>query len=134
MVILIDTLSMLLPATGNCLRELFGDSWTETLQHLVCQIKASFICPIGIFSDRETLELLTVSFSFVDLLPGLTFTSFCFICGTVLLVFICGYRNVVYSLNHIFFLLGECHPPYFHVWTATHNLQFPSGTVPLNFV
>ena len=41
--------------------------------------------------------------------------------------------NVVDSLNHIFFLLGECHP-LFNVWTATHVLQFSSGTVPLNFV
>ena len=41
--------------------------------------------------------------------------------------------NVVDSLNHIFFLLGECHP-LFNVWTATHVLQFSSGTVPLSFV
>ena len=97
-------------APCNCLRELFGDSWTKTLQYLVCQIEASFICSIGIFSDRETLELLTVSLSFEDLLSRLTFTCFCFICGTIPLVFICDYRNAVDSLNHIFFLLGECHP------------------------
>ena len=41
--------------------------------------------------------------------------------------------NVVDSLNHIFFLLGECHP-LFNVWTATHVLQFFIGFVPLNFV
>ena len=41
--------------------------------------------------------------------------------------------NVVDSLNHIFFLLGECHP-LFNVWTGTHVLQFFSGFVPLNFV
>ena len=41
--------------------------------------------------------------------------------------------NVVDSLNHIFFLLGECHP-LFNVWTATHVLHFSSGTAPLNFV
>ena len=32
-----------------------------------------FICSIGIFSDRETLEPLAVSLSFEDLLPRLTF-------------------------------------------------------------
>ena len=41
--------------------------------------------------------------------------------------------NVVDSLNHIFFLPGEC-DPLFNVWTATHVLQFFSGTVPLNVV
>ena len=41
--------------------------------------------------------------------------------------------NVANSLNHLFFLLGECHP-LFNVWTATHALQFFSGFVPLNFV
>ena len=41
--------------------------------------------------------------------------------------------NVANSLNHIFFILGESHP-LFNVWTATHVLQFSSGTVPLHFV
>ena len=41
--------------------------------------------------------------------------------------------NVVNSLNHIFFILGECHP-LFNMWTTTHVLQFSSGTVPLHFV
>ena len=41
--------------------------------------------------------------------------------------------NVVDTLNHIFFLLGECHA-LFNVWTATNVLQFSSGTVSLNFV
>ena len=41
--------------------------------------------------------------------------------------------NVVDSRNHIFLLLGECHP-LFNVWTATHVLQFSSVTAPLNFV
>ena len=80
-----DTLDI---ASSNCLRELFGDSWTKTPQCLVCQIEVSFICLIGIFSDRKTLEFLTVSLSFEDLLPRLTFTCSYFISGTVPLVFI----------------------------------------------
>ena len=61
MVILVDTLAI---ATTICLRELFGDSRIKTLQYLACQIEVSFICLVGIFSDRETLEFLTVSLSF----------------------------------------------------------------------
>ena len=77
MVILVNTLSILLPVTvlENCLK-------TPGLNLF-----------IGIFSDRETLELLTVSLSFEDLLPHLTFTCFCFICGTFALVFIYDYRK-----------------------------------------
>ena len=115
------------------LRGLFGDSWTKTLQYFVSQIQTSFICLIGIFSDRETLEILTVFLSFEDLLPRLTFTCFCFICGTVPLVFICDYGNVVDSLNHVFFLLGECHP-LFPCLDCHKYLQFSSETVPLNIV
>ena len=74
-----------------------------------------FIYSIGIFSDRETLELLAVSLSFEDLLPRLAFTWFCFICGTVQLFW------VTVTL-------------FFYVWTATDILQFSSGTFPLNFV
>ena len=80
-------------APWNCLRELFGDSWTKTLQYLMCQFKVSFISFSWNLSDRETLELLTVSLSFEDLLSRLTFTCFCFICGTVPLVFIRDYRK-----------------------------------------
>ena len=58
-----DTLSILPPATV-LENELFGDSWTKTLPYLVCQTELSCICSIGIFSDRETLELLAVSLSF----------------------------------------------------------------------
>ena len=57
------------------------------------------------FSDRETLELVAVSLSFEALLPCLTFTWFCFVCGTVSLVFICNYRkcrNRSDSLNLFF--------------------------------
>ena len=39
--------------------------------------------------DKKTLEFRTVSLSFEELLPRLTFTCSCFICGTVPLVFIC---------------------------------------------
>ena len=99
----------------------------------MCEIEVSFICSIGIFSDRETLELLTVSLSFEDFFPRLTFNCFCFICGTAPLVFICDYRKCLRLLNHIFFLPGECRL-LFNVWTATHILQFSSGTVLHNFV
>ena len=99
----------------------------------MCQIEVSFICSIGIFSDRETLELLTVSLSYENLLPRLTFTCFCFVCGTVPHVFIYDYRKCRRLPEPHFFLLGECHP-LSNVRTATHVLQFSSGTVPLNFV
>ena len=118
-------------APCNCLRELFGDSWTKTLQYLMRQIEVSFIYETGISSDRKTLELLTVSLSFEDVLPRLTFTGFCFICGTVTLVFICDYRKCrkLSELYFLFFWLNVT--PYFHVWTATHALQFSSETVPV---
>ena len=90
MAILFDTLSILPPAT---VLVLFGDSWAKTLPYLVCQIEVSFICSFEIFSDRETLELLTVSLGFEDLLPRLTFTCFCFSFGTVAVVFICDYSK-----------------------------------------
>ena len=38
------------------------------------------------------------------------------------------------TLWAILFFLRVNVTPYFHVWTATHVLQFSSGTVPLNFV
>ena len=96
-------------------------------------MEISFICLVGIFSDRETLELLAVSLSFEDLLPRLNIAWFCFICGTALLVFICNYRNVVESLNHVSFFWVNF-SLFFHVWTATHILQFSSATVSHNFV
>ena len=108
MVILFDTLDI---APSNCLRELFGDSWTKTLQYLVCQIEVSFICLIGIFSDRETLEFLTVSLSFEDLLPRLTFTCSCFICGTVPLVFIWDYPKCRRLSEPYFLSFGWMSPP-----------------------
>ena len=110
MVILFDTLSIFLTATV-CLRKLFEDSWTKTLQYLVCQIEVSFICSVGIFSDRESLELLRVSLSFEDLLPRLTFTCFCFICGTVPLAFICDYRKCRRLSEPCFLPSGWMSPP-----------------------
>ena len=98
----------------------------------MCQIEVPFICSIGIFSDREPFELLTVSLCFEEFFPWLTFVSVLFMELFHLYLFV-TIVNVVESLNHIFFLLGECHP-LFNVWTATHVLQFSSGTVPLNFV
>ena len=89
-----------------CLRELFGDSWTKTLQCLVCQIEVSFICSVGIFSDRETLELLAVlkiCFLVWSLLISALFVELFHFYSFVTVA------NVVDSFNHIFFLLGECH-------------------------
>ena len=108
MVILFDTLSILLP-TACCLRELFGNSWTKTLQYLVCQIQVPFICSKGIFSDRETLELPAVSVSFEDFLPCLTFIWFCFICRTVPFAFICDYCKCRRLSEPYVFLLSESH-------------------------
>ena len=96
-------------ASCSCLKELFGDPWTKTLQCLMCQIEVSFICSTGTFSERKTLELLTVSSSFEEFLPRLTFNCFCFICGTGPLVFICDYRKCHRLSKPYFFLLGECH-------------------------
>ena len=105
MVIMFDTLSIVLPTT-ILTPGLFG-----TLQYLACQIEVSFICSIGIFSDRETLELLTVSLSFEDFLPRLTFTCFCFIFVELFHFYLfVTIVNVIDSMNSIFFLLGECHP------------------------
>ena len=131
MAILFDSLSILLPAAvlENCLE-------TSGLNPSVPRVPnwgVLIICSIGIFSDRETLELLTVSLSYENLLPRLTFTCFCFVCGTVPHVFIYDYRKCRRLPEPHFFLLGECHP-LSNVRTATHVLQFSSGTVPLNFV
>ena len=99
-------------APCSCHRELFGDSQTKILQYLMCQIEMSFICSTGIFSDRETLELLSVSLSFEDFLPCLTFTCFCFICGTALLVFICDYRKCRRLCIPHFLSSGWMSPPF----------------------
>ena len=85
----------------------------------MCQIDVSFICSIGIFSDREILELLRVSLSFEDLLPRLA--SF-LVAGLASVLFeelfhlylFMTIENVVDFVNHVFFLLGECQP-YFHL-------------------
>ena len=80
------------------------------------QIDLCFINSIGIFSDRETLELLTVSLSFEDFLPRLTFTCFCFIFVELFHFYLfVSIVNVIDSLNSIFFLLGECHPLFLFV-------------------
>ena len=78
----------------------------------MCQIEVSFICSIGIFSDRETLELLTVSLSYENLLPRLTFTCFCFVCGTVPHVFICDYRKCRRLSEPYFLSSGWMSPPF----------------------
>ena len=112
-------------APCNCLRELFGDSWTKTLQYLVCQIEVSFICSIGIFSDRKTLELLTVSLSFEDLLPRLTFTCFYLIYGTVPLVFICDYRKYCRFSEPYFLSSGWMSTPISMCGLSHMSLNFP---------
>ena len=99
------------------------------------QIEVSFICSIGIFSHRETLELLTVSLSFETFFPvWLLIISVLFV-ELLHLYLLVTILNVVDSLNHIFIfvLLGECQP-LFNAWTPIHVLQFSSGTVLLNFV
>ena len=78
----------------------------------MCQIEVSFICSIGIFSDRETLELLTVSLSYENLLPRLTFICFCFVCGTVPHVFICDYRKCRRLSEPYFLSSGWMSPPF----------------------
>ena len=114
-----DTLSIVLPTT-ILTPGLFG-----TLQYLVSQIEVSFICSIGIFSDRENLELLAVSFSFEDLLARLTFTCFCFICGTVPLVFICDYRKWPRLSEPYFFSSGWMSPTIYMCRLPHMTFNFP---------
>ena len=84
------------------------------------------------FSDRETLELLSL-FKLRKLASPFDLYLFVLFVELFHMYLFVTIENVADSLNHIFFLLGECHP-LFNVWTATHVLQFCSGTVPLNFV
>ena len=56
-----------------CLRELYGSSWTKTLQYLVCQIEGFLICSKVISSDRNTLEFLAASVSFYEFFPHFGF-------------------------------------------------------------
>ena len=72
--ILFDAFLISVPAAvlGNCLET----AGIKPCQYLLFQIEVPFICSTGIFSDRETLEILTASISFEDLLPRLTFTWF----------------------------------------------------------
>ena len=105
-----------------CLRELFGDFWTKTLQYLVYQIEVPFVCSIGIFSDRKSLELRVVSISFEYLLLRLIFTRFCFACVTIPLVFVCDYRKCCRLPEPYFFLLGQLHTLF--PWVDCHT--YPS--------
>ena len=75
----------------------------EIFNYLVCQIEVPFICSTGIFSDRETLELLAVSKIFENLFPCLTSTWFCFVCRVVHLYLFVAIAKVIDRLNHIFF-------------------------------
>ena len=117
----------ILSRSCNCLK------LSKTLQHLVCHIEMSFICSIGVFPGGETLELLTIPLSFEDLLPRLTFSCFCFICGSVPLVFICDYRKCRRLSEPYFLSCGWMSPPN-SMCELPHVLQFSSGTVPLDFV
>ena len=81
------------------------------------QIEVSFICSFRIFFDMETLELLTVSLNYENLLPRLTLPVF------VLFVELCHL--------YLFVTIAKL---YYHVWTAANALQFSSGTILLNFV
>ena len=78
----------------------------------MCRIEVSFICSIGIFSNRETLELFTVSLSFDNFLPRLTFNCFCFICGSAPLIFICHYRKCRRLSEPYFLSSGWMSPPF----------------------
>ena len=64
----------------------------------MCQIEVSFICSIGIFSDSETLELLTVSKTFFPVWPLLASVLFVELFHLYLFVTI---ANVADSLNYI---------------------------------
>ena len=66
----------------------------------MCQIEVSFICSIGIFSDSETLELLTVSKTFFPVWPLLASVLFVELFHLYLFVTI---ANVADSLNYISF-------------------------------
>ena len=141
--------------------ELFGGSWTKTLQYLVCEIELSFTFSIIIFSDKKTLELQAVSISFEDLFPHLTFTWLClwscFTCiylwqsqilSTVWTIFsssgwvshsfsLCGLSHISFNfpveLFHLF--MCDCHTMLFHNSLSLMLCAlFLSGTTPLFFV
>lgn len=84
---------------------------------------------MGIFSNRDALELQAAYISFVDLLLRFVFTWFCFICGTVPLVFVFDYCKCRRLSEPHFFLLDEC-----HTLSMCGVFQLSTGTVPLNFV
>ena len=65
----------------------------------------------------ETLELLTVSLNYENLLPRLTLPAF------VLFVKLCHL--------YLFVTIAKL---YYHVWTAANALQFSSRTIVLNFL
>ena len=81
------------------------------------KLRYPFVCSLGIFSDSENLELLTVILSFEDLLSHLTFA--CFILFLTIAIF-------VDSLNHIFFPLDECHPHFFMRRLLHISFNFPA--------
>ena len=110
-----------------------GDTVWRFLIISCAKFEVPFICSTGIFSDRETLELLAVSKTFENLFPCLTSTWFCFVCRVVHLYLFVAIAKVIDRLNNIFFLLRESHT-LFHVRNSTHIPQFSSGTVPLDFV
>ena len=91
----------------------------------------SFICFIGIFSDRETLELLAASISFEDLLPRLSFIWFCCLWGTIPLVFIFDFRKC-YRLSETQFFSSRWMAYSFFICGLPHiSFNFPVGTVHL---
>ena len=65
--------------------------------------------------------------------PRLTLTWVRFLFGTVPLVFIYDFRKFVTLWTMFSFILVNVNL-FFHMWTATHTLQFSSRTVLLNFV
>ena len=124
MVILLDTLSILLPATvlKNCLEtpglKPFSTSCTKWSYPVIVQLE-SFLIEIPWSSS------LTVFLSFEDLLPHLTFTCLCFACGTVPLVFICDYRKCR-RLSEPYFLSPCWMSPPFSMCGLPHmSFNFP---------
>ena len=86
MVIFFDTLSILFPVTvlENCL----GTPELKPFSTSCAKLKCPLFVQLESFLKRKPW-CSSVSSSFEDLLPRLTFTCFCFIYETVPLVFIC---------------------------------------------
>ena len=127
MVILFNNLSILLPETvlENCLETPGLKPFSTLCAKLRCslffQLEPSFFQLESLFKFRRLASPF-----------DLYLFLFClWNCSTCIYLWLkIGFRKrwIIFS----FFWVNVM--PYFHVWTSTHVLQFPSGTVPLNFV